>query len=46
MEARVVPTMAPLVSAFDPERYVDFGCATCHGSNARVRSFAMPNAER
>lgn len=44
MEERVVPTMAPLFSAFDPERYGDFGCETCHGSNARVRGFAMPNA--
>jgi hypothetical protein len=41
MEERVVPVMAPLFRAHDPDRYAAFGCKTCHGAS---RDFTMPNA--
>ena len=40
MEQRVVPVMAPLFRAHDPERHAAFGCKTCHGDS---RDFTMPN---
>jgi len=40
MEQRVVPAMAPLFRAHDPQRYAAFGCKTCHGD---ARDHAMPN---
>lgn len=42
MEQRVVPQMAPLFRAHDPQRYAAFGCKTCHGDS---RDFTMPNAQ-
>lgn len=39
----VVPAMKPLFEALDAERYADFGCATCHGTNAAEVHFQMPN---
>jgi hypothetical protein len=41
MEERVVPAMAPLFRAHDPQRYAEFGCKTCHGAG----DYAMPNDE-
>jgi hypothetical protein len=43
MADHVVPTMGPLFKAFDPERYDDFGCATCHGPVSRLQAYQMPN---
>lgn len=39
----VVPTMRPMFQELDGERFADFGCATCHGEDAREVSFEMPN---
>lgn len=39
----VVPAMRPVFQGVDAERYADFGCATCHGENARDVGFQMPN---
>jgi len=43
MSEVVVPTMAPLFQEHDAERFADFGCATCHGEDAREVGFEMPN---
>jgi hypothetical protein len=42
MAQRVVPVMAPLFRAHDPQRHAAFGCKTCHGD---ARDFALPNAQ-
>ncbi len=39
----VVPRMRTLFQEHDPERFAEFGCATCHGENARDVGFHMPN---
>ncbi|MCA9611855.1 MAG: hypothetical protein H6722_22530 [Sandaracinus sp.] len=39
----VTPQMRAMFQAFDAEHYADFGCATCHGENAREVGFHMPN---
>ncbi len=39
----VMPAMQPLFQNHDSARYAEFGCATCHGANAREVNFAMPN---
>lgn len=43
MATVVVPRMRPLFQAFDAEEFAEFGCATCHGENAREVGFEMPN---
>jgi hypothetical protein len=43
MATVVVPRMQPVFQAHDPERFSDFGCATCHGSGAANGDFAMPS---
>ncbi len=43
MSRHVVPAMSELFVAYDAERFGDFGCATCHGTDARERHYAMPN---
>ncbi len=43
MADRVLPTMAELFTAYDPERFADFSCMTCHGDNAGAVAFHMPN---
>lgn len=43
MAAHVSPAMGALFREWDATRFDDFGCATCHGTDARERSFAMPN---
>jgi hypothetical protein len=45
MAKTVLPTMKPLFQAFDAEYYSDFGCATCHGSDAEDTGYTMPNDE-
>ena len=39
----VVPAMQPLFQETDPERFADFGCATCHGATGQDVHFEMPN---
>ncbi len=43
MSHHVVPAMSELFLAYAPDRYGDFGCATCHGADARERHYAMPS---
>lgn len=40
----VVPRMQAVFQAHDPERFANFGCATCHGSGAANGDFHMPSA--
>lgn len=44
MQSVVFPTMRDIFQAYDPQRYADFSCQTCHGENASAVDFAMPNA--
>jgi hypothetical protein len=41
----VVPKMKPLFQAFDPKRFAEFDCRTCHGEGAEHDVFRMPNAQ-
>lgn len=43
MEHTVVPEMRSIFQEYDGEEYAEFGCATCHGENARDVHFRMPN---
>lgn len=43
MRETVMPEMAAMFREFDPERYADFGCASCHGENMQEVDFQMPN---
>ena len=40
MAAVVMPRMQKVFQDHDPERFADFGCATCHGSSG---DYSMPN---
>ena len=40
----VEPTMSDLFKAYDPVKYKDFGCETCHGPEPEDRGYEMPNA--
>jgi hypothetical protein len=40
----VMPAMTALFQAYDPERYANVTCATCHGENARRVHFHMPTS--
>ena len=43
MATDVTPVMQAIFQEHDPEEYADFGCATCHGSNAEATGYAMPS---
>lgn len=43
MSRHVTPAMAELFEAYDAERFGSFGCASCHGTDARERHYAMPS---
>ncbi len=45
MAERVLPAMRARFQAFDAQRFADFDCTTCHGSNAEARGYAMPNPD-
>ena len=38
----VLPAMAETFEKFDPERFANFSCSTCHGSSAIDGVFEMP----
>jgi len=44
MQSVVLPTMRDIFQAYDPQRYAEFSCQTCHGEDASAVNFAMPNA--
>jgi len=43
MQALVLPGDLALFAAYDPKRYTQMTCKTCHGSGAVDRTFKMPN---
>src|SRR5689334_5581635 len=43
MKQVVFPTMKPLFAAFDPKKFGNMKCVTCHGSGALDDSYKMPN---
>jgi hypothetical protein len=43
MKAVVNPKMKVTFQKFDPKAFEKFGCATCHGKDAKDREFKMPN---
>jgi len=43
MGAHVEPEMRKLFIAHDPKGYANFGCTTCHGADADLIDFKMPN---
>lgn len=43
MKNTVVPTMKPLFQEYDPKRFGEFNCKTCHGAGVADGSFKMPN---
>jgi hypothetical protein len=45
MKAGVMPKMHDLFAAFDPSKYGNLGCKTCHGGGVSDGSFKMPNAD-
>jgi hypothetical protein len=44
MAAVVLPRMQAVFQAHDPERFANFGCATCHGSGSADGDYHMPSA--
>jgi hypothetical protein len=45
MKAVVNPKMKVVFQAFDADEFKKFGCATCHGQEAKARKFKMPNPD-
>jgi hypothetical protein len=44
MASAVEPTMERLFKKFNAKAYAGFGCETCHGADADLVDFKMPNA--
>lgn len=45
MKTKVLPTMKEKFQSFDPKRFAQFSCMTCHGKSAKERQFKMPNPD-
>lgn len=45
MKTVVVPAMKPVFQKHDPQKFADFGCVTCHGEDANLGDFEMPNTK-
>jgi hypothetical protein len=43
MMDEVLPRMSALFTEHDADRYAGFGCASCHGTDARAHQFRMPS---
>lgn len=43
MVGKVQPIMEEVFREFDPERYAEMECETCHGSDMRELEFRMPS---
>jgi hypothetical protein len=43
MKEKVMPAMEPIFKNHDPKKFAEFGCATCHGEQAKQGHFDMPN---
>lgn len=42
MNAHVVPAMAPIFQAADPDHAAEFGCKTCHGPDSQEPTDFLP----
>jgi hypothetical protein len=42
MKTVITPKMKGVFQAFDPVKFKEFNCATCHGKDAKERKFQMP----
>src|SRR5438270_12267042 len=45
MKDVVMPKMKTLMHDFDPKRFKEVKCVTCHGNGARTGEFKMPNPQ-
>jgi hypothetical protein len=45
MEHAVLPAMAAEFKAFDPVRFAEFNCKTCHGAGIDNHTYEMPNPD-
>jgi hypothetical protein len=45
MKQKVMPAMTPIFRNHDPKDFAEFGCATCHGKQAKDGHFDMPNPD-
>jgi cytochrome c553 len=45
MRKVVTPKMREVFQAYDAEHFAKFGCATCHGKDAKQREFKMPGPD-
>lgn len=43
MKAAVVPTMKPILQAFDAKKFKKVDCRTCHGEDGPERKYKMPS---
>ncbi len=43
MKTSVFPRMQEAFQGFDPKRFADFSCKTCHGDGVTKGAFDMPN---
>jgi len=43
MKETVLPAMKTSFQEFDPKKFAEFNCKTCHGAGAQDGSFKMPN---
>jgi len=45
MKDTVMPAMRTIFETYDPNRYAEMNCETCHGAEAEARKYAMPNPD-
>jgi hypothetical protein len=45
MKEHMTPEMKVEFQKFDPKKYADFSCKTCHGKDPAKAKFKMPNPE-
>ena len=43
MKEAVMPTMKPILQAFDKKKFATVNCPTCHGEDGAARKFKMPS---
>ena len=43
MKAAVVPALKPVFQKFDPKKFKNVTCATCHGDDGTDRKYKMPS---